>query len=139
MAKHDLEAGPVPGDAGREKQERALTAQAENRFNPGLIHPPGRARVPRPSTASDMRRFRIDVGGDDVRLDLVAMHAGPRGRVVNGIDQREQASVHRYKVEPYIVAADVYSESPHVGRGGWTWYTGSAGWMYQAGIESILG
>ena len=50
-----------------------------------------------------------------------------------------RASVHRYKVEPYIVAADVYSESPHVGRGGWTWYTGSAGWMYQAGIESILG
>jgi cyclic beta-1,2-glucan synthetase len=50
-----------------------------------------------------------------------------------------RASVHRYKVEPYIAAADVYSESPHVGRGGWTWYTGSAGWMYRAGIESILG
>jgi cyclic beta-1,2-glucan synthetase len=50
-----------------------------------------------------------------------------------------RASVRRYKVEPYIVAADVYSEPPHVGRGGWTWYTGSAGWMYRAGIESILG
>jgi cyclic beta-1,2-glucan synthetase len=50
-----------------------------------------------------------------------------------------RASVHRYKVEPYVVAADVYSEPPHVGRGGWTWYTGSAGWMYRAGIESILG
>jgi cyclic beta-1,2-glucan synthetase len=50
-----------------------------------------------------------------------------------------RASVHRYKVEPYIAAADVYSEPPHVGRGGWTWYTGSAGWMYRAGIESILG
>jgi cyclic beta-1,2-glucan synthetase len=37
------------------------------------------------------------------------------------------------------MAADVYTEPPHVGRGGWTWYTGSAGWMYQAGIESILG
>ena len=47
--------------------------------------------------------------------------------------------MHRYKVEPYVVAADVYSEPPHVGRGGWTWYTGSAGWMYRAGIESILG
>jgi len=50
-----------------------------------------------------------------------------------------RASVHRYKVEPYVVAADVYSEPPHVGRGGWTWYTGSAGWMYRAGVESILG
>jgi cyclic beta-1,2-glucan glucanotransferase len=50
-----------------------------------------------------------------------------------------RASVHRYKIEPYVIAADVYSESPHVGRGGWTWYTGSAGWMYRAGIEAILG
>jgi cyclic beta-1,2-glucan synthetase len=50
-----------------------------------------------------------------------------------------RANVHRYKVEPYVAAADVYSVSPHVGRGGWTWYTGSAGWMYTAGIESILG
>jgi cyclic beta-1,2-glucan synthetase len=47
--------------------------------------------------------------------------------------------VRRYKVEPYSVAADVYSVAPHVGRGGWTWYTGSAGWMYRAGIEGILG
>jgi cyclic beta-1,2-glucan synthetase len=45
----------------------------------------------------------------------------------------------RYKVEPYVVAADVYSEPPHVGRGGWTWYTGSAAWMYRAGLEWILG
>ncbi len=50
-----------------------------------------------------------------------------------------RAGVYRYKVEPYVVAADVYAESPNVGRGGWTWYTGSAGWMYRAGIESILG
>jgi cyclic beta-1,2-glucan synthetase len=44
-----------------------------------------------------------------------------------------------YKVEPYVIAADVYSVAPHAGRGGWTWYTGSAGWMYRAGIEGILG
>lgn len=44
-----------------------------------------------------------------------------------------------YKVEPYVMAADVYSEHPHIGRGGWTWYTGAAGWMYKAGVESILG
>ena len=50
-----------------------------------------------------------------------------------------RADLHRYKVEPYVVAADVYSVAPHAGRGGWTWYTGSAGWMYRAGLESILG
>ena len=50
-----------------------------------------------------------------------------------------RAGIHRYRVEPYVAAADVYSEWPHVGRGGWTWYTGSAGWMYRAGVEWILG
>ena len=44
-----------------------------------------------------------------------------------------------YKVEPYVVAADVYAVEPHVGRGGWTWYTGSAGWMYRLLIETLLG
>ena len=44
-----------------------------------------------------------------------------------------------YKVEPYVVAADVYASPQHKGRGGWTWYTGSAGWMYQLIIESLLG
>jgi cyclic beta-1,2-glucan synthetase len=48
-------------------------------------------------------------------------------------------AAQRYKVEPYVVAADVYSEPPHVGRGGWTWYTGSAAWMYRAGLEWLLG
>ncbi|PYT06806.1 MAG: phosphorylase, partial [Acidobacteria bacterium] len=50
-----------------------------------------------------------------------------------------RAGALRYKVEPYVAVADVYSEHPHVGRGGWTWYTGSAGWMYRAGVEWILG
>jgi cyclic beta-1,2-glucan synthetase len=44
-----------------------------------------------------------------------------------------------YKTEPYVVAADVYGEPPHVGRGGWTWYTGSAGWMFRVTVESIFG
>jgi cyclic beta-1,2-glucan synthetase len=52
---------------------------------------------------------------------------------------RTSTEVDRYKVEPYVVAADVYSVAPHAGRGGWTWYTGSAGWMYRAGVEGILG
>jgi cyclic beta-1,2-glucan synthetase len=50
-----------------------------------------------------------------------------------------RAALHRYRTEPYVMAGDVYSTVPHVGRGGWTWYTGSAGWMYRAGIEAILG
>ncbi len=52
---------------------------------------------------------------------------------------RTLAELHRYKVEPYVVAADVYSRPPNVGRGGWTWYTGAAGWMQRAGIEHLLG
>ena len=50
-----------------------------------------------------------------------------------------RAAVQRYKVEPYVLAGDIYAEPPHVGRGGWTWYTGSAGWLYRAGVEWILG
>ena len=49
------------------------------------------------------------------------------------------ASMQRYKVEPYCVAADVYSVPPHVGRGGWTWYTGSAAWLYRVSLERLLG
>ncbi|MBK8205085.1 MAG: hypothetical protein IPK68_23270 [Bdellovibrionales bacterium] len=49
------------------------------------------------------------------------------------------ASVNRYKIEPYVLPGDVYTEKPNTGRGGWSWYTGSAGWLYRAGIESILG
>src|SRR5258706_4204292 len=52
---------------------------------------------------------------------------------------RTPADVNVYKVEPYVVAADVYSVAPHTGRGGWTWYTGSAGWMYRLIVESLLG
>jgi cyclic beta-1,2-glucan synthetase len=49
------------------------------------------------------------------------------------------AEVELYRVEPYVMAADVYSHPPHVGRGGWTWYTGSAGWTWRLGVEAILG
>ena len=61
-------------------------------------------------------------------------------RVLNPIyhsDTLEKA--RRYRVEPYIMAADIYSMPPYTGRGGWTWYTGSGGWMYRLGLEAILG
>lgn len=50
-----------------------------------------------------------------------------------------RAGLHKYKVEPYVAAGDVYFEPKHIGRGGWTWYTGSASWMYRAALESLLG
>jgi cellobiose phosphorylase len=52
---------------------------------------------------------------------------------------RSPEETAKYRVEPYVVAADVYAASPHTGRGGWTWYTGSAGWMYRLLLESLLG
>jgi cyclic beta-1,2-glucan synthetase len=66
--------------------------------------------------------------------------AGELFSILNPINHAgTRAGVYRYTVEPYVAAADVYAEPPHVGRGGWTWYTGSAGWMYRAGVEWILG
>jgi len=56
---------------------------------------------------------------------------------VNHTSSPEDMAV--YKVEPYVVAADIYAVKPHTGRGGWTWYTGSAGWMYRLIVESLLG
>jgi cyclic beta-1,2-glucan synthetase len=72
------------------------------------------------------------LGDGDRAMELFAM--------LNPAHQAQTPDdVARYRVEPYVVAADVYSTSAHVGRGGWTWYTGSAAWMYQVGIEALLG
>ena len=66
--------------------------------------------------------------------------AGELFALLNPINHAStRAGLHKYKVEPYVAAADVYAVWPHTGRGGWTWYTGSSGWMYRAGLESILG
>ena len=66
--------------------------------------------------------------------------AGDLFALLNPINHAStRAGIQRYKVEPYVACGDVYSDASHVGRGGWTWYTGSAGWMYRAGLESILG
>ena len=66
--------------------------------------------------------------------------AGALFAMLNPINHaRTRADAERYKVEPYAVVADIYSTAPHVGRGGWSWYTGSAGWMQRVGVEGILG
>lgn len=73
-----------------------------------------------------------ELGQGDTAVDLF--------RLINPIyhgDTRQK--VDRYKVEPYVIAADVYGVPPHTGRGGWTWYTGSSGWMYRLGVEALLG
>jgi cellobiose phosphorylase len=60
--------------------------------------------------------------------------------MINPVNHARSAEgIATYKVEPYVVAADVYALAPHTGRGGWTWYTGSAGWMYRLIVESLLG
>ena len=72
------------------------------------------------------------LGNGDRAHELIAM--------LNPINHADNpAAMHRYKVEPYVVAADVYSVTPHVGRGGWTWYTGSAAWFYRVALERLLG
>ena len=66
--------------------------------------------------------------------------AGSLFAMLNPVNHaRTPAEVATYRVEPYVVAADVYSVAPHVGRGGWTWYTGASGWLYRAGLEAVLG
>ena len=72
------------------------------------------------------------LGEGDQALELL--------RMLNPIKRTaSRTGVYAYKVEPYVLAADIYAESPHARRGGWTWYTGAAGWFYRAGLESILG
>jgi cyclic beta-1,2-glucan synthetase len=72
------------------------------------------------------------LGEGDRAMDLL--------RMLNPIQRTNtRTGVYAYKVEPYVLSADIYSESPHARRGGWTWYTGAAGWYYRAGVEYILG
>lgn len=73
-----------------------------------------------------------ELGQGDKALELYNM--------INPIlHSRSQADALEYKIEPYVLAGDVYGEPPYVGRGGWSWYTGSSSWYYRAGLESILG
>ena len=77
-------------------------------------------------------------------MAFFAMGDAERGwellNIINPINHATSAeSADIYKVEPYVVAADVYAVAPHTGRGGWTWYTGSAGWLYRLIVESMLG
>jgi cyclic beta-1,2-glucan synthetase len=77
--------------------------------------------------------LKDDDGGS--RTDATGLFA-----MINPIGlTRTRARADRYRVEPYVVAADVYGAPPHTGKGGWTWYTGSAAWLYRLGLERLLG
>lgn len=104
--------------------------------NPGYIkgYPPGlRENGGQYSHASMWSILAYAKLGEGKKAaDLFAM--------LNPINHACSASkMEQYMVEPYAVAADIYSVEPYVGKGGWTWYTGAAGWMYQAGLQGILG
>ena len=104
--------------------------------DPGYIkgYPPGiRENGGQYTHAATWTAMAFAMQGDGDRAgELLAM--------LNPIRHSDDAAgMHRYKVEPYVACADIYSEPPHIGRGGWTWYTGSAGWMYRVTLEWLLG
>ena len=104
--------------------------------DPGYIkaYPPGiRENGGQYTHGSQWSIFALAKLGDGDR-------AGELFSLINPIHHADTPeAVQRYKVEPYVACADVYSVAPHVGRGGWTWYTGSGAWLYRAGLEAILG
>ena len=100
----------------------------ENTFlNPSTI------RLPNPSPGAVWTTLAFALMGDTDRAwDLFAL--------LNPVHHSATPSqIATYKVEPYVIAADVYAVAPHTGRGGWTWYTGSAGWTYRLLLETLLG
>ena len=108
----------------------------QSALNPGLYQRlcPGRARKRRPIYSwrhLDHHGFR-SLGETERAWDLFGL--------LNPVHHGSTpAQIATYKVEPYVLAADVYATAPHTGRGGWTWYTGSAGWMYRLLLESLVG
>ena len=148
--------GVISGGAEHERAARAMTAvnaQLVSRsdglvklFTPAFdstsAHDPGYIQAYPPGLRENGGQYThavmwtvlafAELGDGDRAAELFS--------IINPINHANtRAGIHRYKVEPYVVCADVYSAPQHVGRGGWTWYTGSAGWMYRTAMEGILG
>ncbi|MCI4205464.1 GH36-type glycosyl hydrolase domain-containing protein [Dickeya dianthicola] len=115
-----------------------------------LLTPPFDGHGPSPGYIQGYQPGVRENGGQYTHGALWAVmafaHRGDTARawqlwsLINPINHALNASaVERYKVEPYVMAADVYSVAPHTGRGGWSWYTGSAGWAYRLIVEALLG
>jgi cyclic beta-1,2-glucan synthetase len=147
--------GAISGAADAERARRAMAAVDEQliRRDAGLallFTPPFNRTTLDPGYIKGYPPGIRENGGQYTHaaawaiLALARLGQGDRAvelfALVNPINHTStRTGLKRYKVEPYVAAADVYSVAPHVGRGGWTWYTGSAGWLYRAGLEGILG
>src|SRR5262245_24277348 len=90
VAKRDGKTRPAPRDARVDEERGPAEPEAQQPLDAGPIHPPGRARVPGPAPAPRMRRFGVDVAGDHVGLDPIAIEPGARAGVVDGIEEREE-------------------------------------------------
>lgn len=145
----------LSGVAGAERSRQAMDSVAARLVRPRaklvqLLDPPFDRKGPDPGYIAGYLPGVRENGGQYTHAAVWAAMAfaalGDSRRawqvmnVINPLHHgRTPKDVAVYKVEPYVVAADVYSVAPHTGRGGWTWYTGSAGWMYRLVIESLLG
>jgi cyclic beta-1,2-glucan synthetase len=145
----------IAGGGNPERVEKAMTAVYEQLVRPAdrmilLFAPPFDSGQLQPGYIKGYVPGIRENGGQYTHAAVWVVQAaamlGQGNRAMELFDYlnpiRHAASppdVARYKVEPYVVAADVYSQPPHTGRGGWTWYTGSAGWLYRVGLEHILG
>lgn len=144
----------ISGACLPERAERAMDSVHEHLvLHDGVVRlftPPFDAAVPDPGYIAAYPPGVRENGGQYTHGGLWSIfanaalgradRAGELFATINPINHalsRRQADV--YRVEPYVVAADIYFVAPHVGRGGWTWYTGSSAWLYRAGIEAILG
>ena len=147
--------GVISGAADPERARRAMAAVDEHLIHRGdglvLLFTPPFDRTPlEPGYIKGYVPGVRENGGQYTHAAVWAMiafaalgdgdKAGELFAILNPINHASTRSgLYRYKVEPFVMAGDVYSEPPHAGRGGWTWYTGAAGWMYRAGVEWILG
>jgi cellobiose phosphorylase len=145
----------ISGAAPAERTREAMAAADANlvRRQDGLVlllTPPFNTMTPSPGYIQGYLPGVRENGGQYTHAALwlvmacAQMGDGDRAQelfsLLNPINHTRNADeIRRYRTEPYVVAADVYSQPPHTGRGGWTWYTGSASWMYRVGIASILG
>jgi len=147
--------GVLSGAADPARASRAMASLRKNlvRTSEGLVlllTPPFDKMKPNPGYIQGYLPGIRENGGQYTHAGIWAIlafaalgdgnTAGELFSLLNPINHGStRTDIQRYKVEPYVMAGDVYAGPEHSGRGGWTWYTGSAGWMYRAGIEWILG
>ena len=145
----------LSGVATKERREKAITAVEENLVDSKnkiikLLTPPFAKSLNNPGYIMNYPKGIRENGGQythAVSWYLMALiKSGYHDRayryyqMINPINRtKKESDVEKYKVEPYVIAADIYSSESYPGRGGWTWYTGSAGWFYKVGIQEILG